>query len=151
MKIYKNSEGLKVFTPSTVLRMVRVRKIAKLPLIKKSVVLLMLLFLSINTTYSQQIKLDKVAHFSTFMAASSVYTSAKCVDGNYTFLDHVVSTQMTALFFGGLKEFGDATFLNGTPSWNDILYNQLGALTGTVITYGVNKWRTSKKEKSLKL
>jgi VanZ family protein len=108
--------------------------------------LLFVLLLSFSST--AQIGLDKYAHFGTFFTASYVFTDVKIQDNNYRTFEYFAATQMTTFFFGGVKEFADATFLNGNPSWNDILANQMGALTGTAFAIGINKYKERRKLKN---
>jgi VanZ family protein len=108
--------------------------------------LLFALLLSFSST--AQIGLDKYAHFGTFFTASYVFTDIKIQDNNYRTFEYFAATQMTTLFFGGVKEFADATVLNGTPSWNDILANQIGALAGTAFAIGINKYKERRKLKN---
>lgn len=115
------------------------------------VILIFSMALSFKST--AQIGLDKYAHFGTFFTASYVFTDIKIQDNNYRTFEYFAATQMTTLFFGGVKEFADATFLNGTPSWNYVLANQMGALTGTAFALGINKYKERRKlrNKAIKL
>ena len=96
-------------------------------------------------SYSQG--LDKYAHFGTFFTASYIYTDIKIEDNNYKTFEYFAATQMTTFVFGMAKESIDLTFLTGEMDWNDILANQMGALTGTAFShYGINKYKQRRKD-----
>ena len=108
---------------------------------------------TVNAQTTPTIGIDKYAHFGTFFTASYIFTDIKIQDNNYKTFEYFAATQMTTFTLGMFKESIDLTVLTGQFSWQDILANQMGALTGTASSLLINriKEKRSQNNKTLKL
>lgn len=113
----------------------------------KSLILFTLLSFNLQAQDSFQFTTDKALHFGTFAALSYGFTDLKLADKNYTTFDYFASTQLLTAFGGMLKEGVDFSARTGVFSWHDIAYNQLGALTGTALKLGIEKYKQHKRQK----
>lgn len=117
----------------------------------KALLLSILLTFTASAQDTFKPSIDKVAHFGAGFTLSYVYTDVKMADNNYSTFDYFASTQLLTMFAGMAKEGIDFSFRTGHFSWHDIAYNQLGALTGTALKLGIEKYKENKVIKRQKL
>ena len=117
----------------------------------KALLISILLTFTANAQNSFKPSIDKVAHFGVGYTIGYVYTDLKLADSNYTTFDYFASTQLLTAFGGLAKEGIDFSMRTGHFSWHDIAYNQLGALTGTALKLGIEKYKQHRIKKRQKL
>lgn len=99
---------------------------------------------------------DKILHTVVSGSISSSLTKLM-IDSKFGYdpVDVIVAPQLAVALIGGLKEFADATILDGNPSGYDLLYNQIGGIFGSLVTWSINDFlnnkRISQHKKNLKL
>lgn len=113
-------------------------------------ILLFLLTLNVGAQDSFALKPDKAMHFGVGTAFGATYTGLVLNRGTYNDFDAIVGPQFVMMFIGMGKEAIDFKLRTGHFSWHDIAYNQMGCLTGSLISYGIHKaveYRNRKREK----
>lgn len=117
-------------------------------------ILILLLAFNLNAQGDTwQFQRDKQLHFGVGTAFGATFTHIALIRGGYNDFDAIVGAQMLLVPIGMAKEWVDFTFRTGQFSWHDIAYNQIGCLTGSLITYGIHKGieHRNKKRQKLKL
>lgn len=119
----------------------------------KTIIILLLAFNLNAQGDSWKFSTDKQLHFGVGFTLGYVFTDLKLADNNYKTFEYFTATQMLMFPIGMTKEWADLTFITGRFSWQDIAYNQIGALVGTAAKFGVNKWIQHRKihNKAIKL
>ena len=82
---------------------------------------------------------DKQLHYAVGATFGATFTQITLNRGQYKNFETIVVPQMVMVFIGMGKESIDFTFGTGHFCWYDIAYNQLGCLTGSLVTYGIQK------------